>query len=536
MPACPLPASANFCTTFAHPEDPIDFGMPLSCLRHEPIIERGQRGNWRFVIAYAKREETHTFILSCPSLPVELSRRQAIAAVVKTKKQSVKDTLIEELPLVKEKYRAVLVNRCDEEYMPMVDTFFESLPKNDGETHESYYCALSELSKLYGNEVYVPPEVYVRGMYMNICVHRVCVMYNLYLCLDFHIYTSYITIIYVNYLIPLGVFCSFAIGTHARRRPDFYVDPISWAKEYGCPLTKREREEVSITTFCILSHLLICFLFVQALKSIGMTAPRRKKRRVKKKNSDSPSQSDTKGNVKTKTLQQKKNNKKKEVADSNRFFSNVDKSEESDSDESDSDESDSGIGVHYEGASMREPPLPASIREPEKTFPPTPLLVHDENKSKAKKKAALLQTLEFAKMMQEVLLARVPKKSAPSSSSARVPKKSAPSSSSAAAAVEKKPAPSSSSPATAGQKKAAATFLSPVLVKMKHMGRKRAKNMAVPRVSTVQKKSLLSSSSPLQGEMMTEVEKMEPAGQEASDGKCIFYTCGVVRSCCFLDN
>ena len=49
-------------------------------------------------------------------------------------------------------------------------------------------------------------------------------------------------------------FVSSAIGTHARRRPDFYVDPISWHKEYGCPLTKREGEEVRITTFCIVSE------------------------------------------------------------------------------------------------------------------------------------------------------------------------------------------------------------------------------------------------------------------------------------------
>lgn len=163
MPACPLPASANFCTTFAHPEHPLDYGMPLSCLRHEPISERGQRGNWRFLIAYAMREETHTFILPCPSLPVELSRKQVIAAVLQGKKQSVKETCIKDLPRIRERYYAVLANRQDDQQIPLVDKFFESLPKNDGEEHETYYCALSLLSKLYGNEVYVAPEVYVRG-------------------------------------------------------------------------------------------------------------------------------------------------------------------------------------------------------------------------------------------------------------------------------------------------------------------------------------------------------------------------------------
>jgi hypothetical protein len=110
---------------------------------------------------------------------------------------------------------------------------------------------------------------------------------------------------------------------------------------------------------------------VQALKSIGMTAPRRKTRQVKPNNSDSPSQSDRKSNVKTKTTKnstrtlQKK--KKKEVAA-------VDPDERSDS-----EESDSGSEV---------------FNAVESDSSPLPLLVHLEDKSK--KMAALSRTRVFA--------------------------------------------------------------------------------------------------------------------------------------------
>lgn len=95
---------------------------------------------------------------------MELSRKQAITAVIKGTQQKIKVSCSKELPLIRERYCEVLVNRKDDkDHMPLVDKFFESLPKNDGEKHESFYCALSHLSELYGNEVYVPPEVYVRG-------------------------------------------------------------------------------------------------------------------------------------------------------------------------------------------------------------------------------------------------------------------------------------------------------------------------------------------------------------------------------------
>lgn len=95
--------------------------------------------------------------------------------------------------------------------------------------HESYFCALSLLSKLYGNEVYVPPEVYVRGNFFNTSIHR---------------------LLLTLFVILSGFFCLcfvlIVVGGHARKRPDFYVDPISWGKSYGCPLSKVERAEVSI--------------------------------------------------------------------------------------------------------------------------------------------------------------------------------------------------------------------------------------------------------------------------------------------------
>ena len=151
--------------------DPIDFGFPISCLKHYPISERGQRRNWRYVIAYAKRPEHHTFVFPSPSLPVELSRKSAIAIVIKSRRQKLKEDYEKELPVIRERYNAVLRNRTDDEkYLPFVDRFFNSLPKSNDAVHETYFCALSLLSKLYGNEVYVPPEVYVRGMFFSMYV------------------------------------------------------------------------------------------------------------------------------------------------------------------------------------------------------------------------------------------------------------------------------------------------------------------------------------------------------------------------------
>jgi hypothetical protein len=165
MPACPLPRTAQFSEVFAHPEDPVDFGMPISCLAHFPIVARGQRRNWRYVIAYAKREERHTFTLPCPSLPIEMSRKQTVAIVARSRRQKLRKDHMIELEEIRERTRLVLCNRRDEEeFMPDVDNFLASVPRNDDEKHDSYYCVLSHLSQHYGNDVYKPPEIYVRGI------------------------------------------------------------------------------------------------------------------------------------------------------------------------------------------------------------------------------------------------------------------------------------------------------------------------------------------------------------------------------------
>lgn len=220
MPACPLPAAPNFATDFAHPNDPIDFGLPISCVRHFPVIERGQRRNWKFVIAYAKREETHTFTLPCPSLPVELSRKEVISTVIKSRKQKLREDIVKELPAIRANYHEVLSNRKDDEHKTCVDKFLDSLPQNNNQVHESYFCALSLLSRLYGNEVYVPPEVYVRGRF-NVFKHAILLTLLCVFCFNF-----------------------VATGARAMRRPDYYVDPISWSRRDGCTMTKKQREEV----------------------------------------------------------------------------------------------------------------------------------------------------------------------------------------------------------------------------------------------------------------------------------------------------
>ena len=200
---------------------------------------------------------------------------------------------------------------------------------------------------------------------------------------------------------------------------------------------------------------------MQALKSIGMT-PRRKTRQVKPNNSDTPSQSDRKSNVKTKTTKTSKRTlqkkKKKEVAA-------VDPDERSDS-----EESDSGSDV---------------FNAVESDSSPLPLLVHHEEKDKSKKMAALFRTRVFAMTKKAdgnyifytcnvVLFGLIIFLITDHSMST-----------------------------TIGE------------------GRKRTKNMAVPLVSTVQK-----------GEMMTEVEKKESAGQEAAGGNYIFFIHAM--SCCLV--
>lgn len=120
----------------------------------------------------------------------------------------------------------VLLSRKDDKYIPEVEEFFESLMQlTDSNCHESYYDALAYLSKEYGNEVYVPPPVHITGLkffYLCNCCHS-----NISHCLtNNHHYYCY-------------------EGLSATRRPDYYVDPISWRKARGCEVDHAERSQVN---------------------------------------------------------------------------------------------------------------------------------------------------------------------------------------------------------------------------------------------------------------------------------------------------
>ena len=163
MPAIPLPHSSNFREIFAHPTDPIEFGPPLHCLDHFPVEERGQRRHWRYIISYAKRTENQTFILKCPSLPLEISRKLAISRVVTSQRQSIKEDVADSIDVVRRNIYHTLKNRKDLDHMFDVNKLLNSFPLDNATVHESYYDALSKLSALYGNEVYVEPKTYARG-------------------------------------------------------------------------------------------------------------------------------------------------------------------------------------------------------------------------------------------------------------------------------------------------------------------------------------------------------------------------------------
>lgn len=166
MPACPLNRVASFVKDFAHPVDPIGFGLPLSCVKHYPISERGQRRNWRYTICYARRVEQHTFTMKCPSLPVEMSRSKVVAAVLRAKRQDIKEDFFENLPGITHRINQIFTSRQDEKYFPIVKRFLDSFPRDVfGAPHESFYPSLAYLSQHYGNEVYQPPPQYVRGMH-----------------------------------------------------------------------------------------------------------------------------------------------------------------------------------------------------------------------------------------------------------------------------------------------------------------------------------------------------------------------------------
>ena len=172
MPAIPLNHVVTFKQDFAHPTDPIGFGVPLSCTLHHPIIERGQRRQWRYVISYARRVEQHTFILKCPSLPVEISRSAVIAAVIRTRRQNPHPEFFQKLEGIKHRMTQTLQNRRDDEFIPGVERFLDSFPSSALEAHDSFCDILALLSKDYGNDVYTPPHTYTRGK-LNVMIQYI---------------------------------------------------------------------------------------------------------------------------------------------------------------------------------------------------------------------------------------------------------------------------------------------------------------------------------------------------------------------------
>ena len=174
LTSSPCPEVAHFREVFAHPVDPIDFGVPISCTMHYPVAERGQRRHWVYEISYARRRETHTFSLPCPSLPIEMSRLGTVAQVLQFRRQPIKKDCEEELEEILERITRRLRNRSDEQFRPTIEAFFRSLPLDDCTIHESYYDVLADLSKNYGNEVYVAPEPHVRGMIIRLHEHLYC--------------------------------------------------------------------------------------------------------------------------------------------------------------------------------------------------------------------------------------------------------------------------------------------------------------------------------------------------------------------------
>ena len=165
MPASPCPEVAHFKGMFAHPVDPIGFGFAISCTMHYPVAERGQCRHWVYVISYARSRETHTFTLPCPSLPLDMSRRGTITQVLQSRRQRIHKDCDEELLAILERITRRLCNRSDEQFLPTIEAFFRSLPRGeDCDNHDSYYDVLADLSKNYGNDVYVAPVPHVAVM------------------------------------------------------------------------------------------------------------------------------------------------------------------------------------------------------------------------------------------------------------------------------------------------------------------------------------------------------------------------------------
>jgi hypothetical protein len=55
-----------------------------------------------------------------------------------------------------------LKHRGDAQFLPEWESFFSSIPTRDEEHHESFVDVMLELSKSYGNSIYIP-SIYVRG-------------------------------------------------------------------------------------------------------------------------------------------------------------------------------------------------------------------------------------------------------------------------------------------------------------------------------------------------------------------------------------
>ena len=54
-------------------------------------------------------------------------------------------------------------HRKDTKFWQEWDDFFQSLPQDDEESHDSYFDVMTELSKSYGSVIQVP-NIYARGM------------------------------------------------------------------------------------------------------------------------------------------------------------------------------------------------------------------------------------------------------------------------------------------------------------------------------------------------------------------------------------
>lgn len=152
MPAPANPKASIFRNIFRHPLAPDVHGYAVAVNNYYPVVAKRQRQRYVYEIAYSNGS-TYEFNLPCISCPYELSRDHVTQSLLNLKRQRIRESTTKDLLDIYNNICQTLRNRHDEQYIEAHKTFFDSIPKSDGENHISYFNSLKYLFEKYGGDI-----------------------------------------------------------------------------------------------------------------------------------------------------------------------------------------------------------------------------------------------------------------------------------------------------------------------------------------------------------------------------------------------